>query len=1075
MSARPAGGGRRGRRLLPLALLVAFAAADRPGPHVASDRGEGGHDVVERVPTAAAEAAGETEGVLTGAAVAAREIEVVLTQGTNMAADLSPDGRTLAVDLVGRIWTLPAAGGRATPITDPFGDARQPQWSPDGSRIVFQAYWSGDYDVWSVAPDGTELEQLTSGPFDDREPSWSPDGERVVFSSDRGGSYDVWELTLGTVTLRRLTDDSGNEYTPSVSPDGRRVAYVTDGPEAGVWTRSGSRPPVRLADAGGDDVYAPSWSPDGRRLAFVRIGAGTSGIHLTDVPTGGAGTAAATTAGAGEAARASTAEGRRITDDDQDVFPFRPAWLEGGRLLYTADGGIRTRPADGGDEVDVDFSAVVRLYRPAYRKRLRSFDEGGSQPVKGIVSPTVSPDGQTVLFAALGDLWSMEIGSAPVRLTDDAFVEVDPAWAPDGSRFVYASDRDGSTELYLARSGSGAHRRLTTDGGRMPTWSPDGSEIAYLGGQGDEAGVRVLDVQSGAVRTVRRGLNDPGRPTWSPDGRRVVVSALHRYSTRYREGVNRALSIPVDRPVSEEDDAAVVPSWEGPPRGPAAQEGERWLDFARHGSFASRGTDGPVWAPDGRKVAYVAAGVLWVQPVASDGDPTGPPRRVNNEQSSDPSWSGDSRSMVYLTTDRLRRVDVESGRIEDVPVPLTWSRDVPGERYVLHAGEVFDGVSTRLRRNVDIVIDGHRIVRIAGHDPELHDGTVVDASDGVVMPGLIEMHMHGGLGAGEKVGRQWLSFGVTTVRTPSADPYEMVEVRESRAMGRRLEPRMFGTGSTIDGSRVYYAGAPALTSLGQVELAMEQADDLSFDLVKTYVRLPDAVQLRVIEASHALGMPVTSHELYPGVAYGADGVEHVKGTSRRGYSPKVSELNRSYQDVVSLLASSGMTLTPTVGIYGGYAVLAQDDPTFADDRRIDALGLRPPPSGGDPSELDAARGLVRDMASLGRRVVEQGGTVVVGTDAPINPGGISLIGEMQILVEYGGMAAIDVLRGTTSISAAAMGYGEELGRVDEGYLADLVVLGADPLSDIRAVRDVRLVISDGRPYTMDELLQRPGR
>ncbi|NNL30894.1 MAG: amidohydrolase family protein, partial [Gemmatimonadetes bacterium] len=319
------------------------------------------------------------------------------------------------------------------------------------------------------------------------------------------------------------------------------------------------------------------------------------------------------------------------------------------------------------------------------------------------------------------------------------------------------------------------------------------------------------------------------------------------------------------------------------------------------------------------------------------------------------------------------------------------------------------------------------------------------------------------------------SYGVTTVRTPSADPYEMVEVRESRAVGRRIEPRTFGTGSTVDGSRIYYAGAPALTSHGQVDLAMAQAEDLSFDLLKTYVRLSDPVQRRVIDDAHALGLPVTSHELYPGVAYGADGVEHVKGTSRRGYSPKVSDLNRSYQDVVGLLAASGMTMTPTVGIYGGYAVVSQDDASLSEDRRLEAFAMRPPPRGGDASDLTVRRRLVRDMASLARRIVEQGGTVVVGTDSPINPSGISLVAEMQILVEYGGMTPLDVLRATTSISAQAMGYGHALGTVAAGRLADLVVIGADPLTDIRAVRDVRYVVSDGRVYTLDELLQRPVR
>ncbi|MEM7415709.1 MAG: amidohydrolase family protein [Gemmatimonadota bacterium] len=1004
-------------------------------------------------------------------------VDVVLTEGTNMAVDVSPDGGTLAIDLVGRIWTLPAGGGTATPITDPFGDARQPRWSPDGTRIAFQAYWAGDYDVWVVNRDGSGLMQLTSGPYDDREPAWAADGASVLFSSDRGGSYDVWRADVGSGALTRETNSPGNEYMPSPSPDGRSLAWIADGAESGVWIEDERAQPRRIVTLDGWTGYGASWAPDGASLAYVRIGNGEAALHVVSAE-GGEGL------------------GRQITPRGADVFPFRASWTNGDRFFFTMNGRIHQGSANRGVTGDVPFAGTVTLHRDPYRKALRSFDDDGPQLVQGIVSPSMSPDGEHVAFSALGDLWVMRIGNTPERVTDDAFVEVDAAWSPDGTQLAYATDRGGFTNVWVRDMATGLERQITSEGGSMPAWAPDGRSLAFLtGGFGTGAGVAMADVATGATRMVRSGLNGPGRPTWAPDGRSIAVSALRTYSSRFREGVNHPLLIPVRSTVFEQEDPAPRPrpsfalgsgpishaghfhglglSGEAAPVPVRLQEGERWLDFATHGSFASRGTDGPVWSADGRRMAYVASGVLWTVRVGADGEPEGAPRRVNNERSSDPSWDGAGRSILYLGPDGLRRVWIDSGRIEDVEVDLTWRRAEPDEVVVIRAGGLFDGVSSEIRRNVDIVVRGNRIVRVGPRSADPPAGRVIDASDGIVMPGLIEMHMHGGLGVGQHVGRQWLAYGVTSIRTPSADPWEMVEAREADAVGRRPEPRMFGTGNTIDGSRIYYGGAPALTSSGQVELEMAQADALGFDVMKTYVRLSDAVQRRVIEDSHALGMPLTSHELYPAVAYGMDGVEHVKGTSRRGYSTKVSELNRSYQDVVELLSRSGMTLTPTIGIYGAYSLLTEEDPSIFDDPRVENFIPWAPGAGGQGGNLEVRRQMVRDMASLGRRVVEAGGTVVVGTDSPIIPPGIALIAEMQALVEYGGMAEIDVLRATTSVSADAMGYGELLGSVREGMLADLIVLGANPLNDIRALRDVRWVIENGVVRSAEELLRGP--
>ncbi|MCY4646925.1 MAG: amidohydrolase family protein [Gammaproteobacteria bacterium] len=1058
-------------------------------------------------------------------------VQVTIAEGTNVAVALSPDESTLALDLLGRIWVMPAAGGAATALTDPVGDARQPAWSPDGSRIAFQAYWDGNYHIWSVGADGTSLRQHTRGRFDHREPHWSPDGARLAFSSDRGGSYDIWVTGMDEGDPERLTDWPGDEYGPAFSPDGREVAFAADGDRSGIWltgsaglpASTGGSQPRRVTEGDGGQLNAPSWSADGTTLSFNSIGEGRSRLHAVAVSGG---------------------EPRTLTGEEEDVFPFRASWTADGDLFHTGDGVVRWCRSDGSGRRDVAFSATVTLDRTDYQRRPRDLRAPGPFPVRGIVSPAVSPDGTRVAFSALGDLWLHTIGGDAERLTDDPWVEADPAWSPDGGRLAFASDRDGSIDLYVRDLGTGSTRRVTEGvAATAPTWSPDGSRIAFVG-SADGTAVQVVDLATGVVETLRAGLNGAGRPSWSPDGTSVLVSALSPYSGRFREGVNRALVVPA-RPLRTADAATLtgadarpappagsrpatangpsraaggasrpagapaparpaprghghthdLPAWAGwdPAPGPSApplapgdpatapsaspttplQTADRYLDLPLHGSVGSRANDGPAWSPDGRQVAYISDGVLWTVAMTPEGETADVPRRLTNEAADDPGWTGDSRFIVYLSDDRLRRVDALTGAAEDITPTLSWTRAAPPASVLVRAGALFDGRSETLRRNVDIIIENGLVTEVADRDPARTADQVVDASGQVVMPGLIEMHTHGGLADGESMGRLWLSYGVTATRCPACDGYELTEAKEAGESGRRIAPRTFGTGGTIDGSRIYYPNAPALGASAQVELQMGRAAALGHDMIKTYVRLSDPMQRRAIAEAHALGIPVSSHELYPAVAYGGDGVEHVRGTSRRGYSTKVSETNGIYADAVDLLAASGMTLTPTVGIYGGYGLLAAETPDLFDDPRVDAFFPAAAAGARIPPDLELARRMVERMSSLPRRVHEGGGRVIMGTDSPIIPRGLSLHAEMEILVRYGRMRPVDVLRATTSASGEALGYEGLLGVVAPGALADLIVLDEDPLQDIAATRSVRTVILGGAVYTTEELLRRP--
>jgi Tol biopolymer transport system component/imidazolonepropionase-like amidohydrolase len=971
---------------------------------------------------------------------AGRDVRLTLREGTSMAAALSPDGRTVAIDLLGALWTMSIDGGAATRILPDGYDARMPAWAPDGRRIAFQAYARDTWDIWIINRDGTGLQQVTSGPFDDREPHWSPDGSRLAFSSDRGGNYDIWRLTLVTGEVRRLTSNPANDSMPAWSPDGREIAFVSDRGERGIYAHAVESGAERRLAADPSTLFAPVWTPDGRSVAYTSVNGPASRLVVA---------------------------GTNVAEAAEDVFPFRAQWISANELLYTADGVIKRRPRAGGAARTVPFTADVAFTRPGYTPRRRAFPPQGPQTARGLMNPVISPDGSKVAFVALGDLWVMSASGGeapPEQLTNDAFVEAHPAWSPDGSQLAFSSDRGGSMDLWVRDLRTGRDRRISSRG-TSAAWSPDGTRIAYLD---PESRLHIVDVASGEARQAHERLFEPGRPSWSPDGRAVVMSALRPYSSRFREGTNQVLWVPVEPEPSQTGRGALAP--------------DRWFDPLPHKSVGMREDFGPVFSPDGREMAAIIDGSLAAFPVARDGSPTGPPRRLSPDLASSPSWTADSRHVLYQAVDRFRLVDVTDGSIRDIMPRLSWTPRTAAGTATVHAGRLFDGRSQAARENVDIVIEGNRISRVEAHRAELHQGAVVDASASTVLPGLIESHTHLGKEYGEALGRIWLAFGVTSIRNPASNAFGGQEDREAIEAGVRIGPRVFTTGEPFDGTRIYYPGGLSLESGALIDQQLDRAAAVGFDLVKTYVRLPDLLQKRVIEGAHRRGIPVTSHEIYPAVAYGADGVEHIRGTSRRGYSPKMSELRRSYRDVIDLLVASRMTITPTIGIQGGNQLLTLRDGAWLEDPRIQRLfpasvsegprALRAKPAA--PQELANREALVGPQERMAATVVKEGGRVIAGTDSPIIPYGLSLLMELEHYVR-GGLSPAEAIRTATAVPAEAMGYLADLGTIEPGKLADLIVVDGDPLADITHLRRTRRVVKDGVVYDVDALLQGPAR
>ncbi|GHB67020.1 amidohydrolase family protein [Persicitalea jodogahamensis] len=964
-----------------------------------------------------------------------KTIPVTLTEGTNLATALSPDKSTLVLDLQGTLWLLPVEGGEARAITDALGDCRQPVWSPDGRRIAFQSYRDGNFHIWSVGKDGSDLRQLTFGIYHDREPDWSPDGQRIAFSSDRSGNYDVWEMELATGKLTQRTTNPASDYFPAYAPDGSKLAFVSERKAGSGLYALDADGKEQLIVACKEKLFSPVWHPDGNRLVVNSQAPGQSSLELVNI--------------GGEV-------GGTLSKADEDVFPFKLSWLSAQEYIYTSDGQIK-RGKLGEKGVDViPFRATVTLKRAIYPSKIRDFDAKTERPVQGIRSPVVSPDGQQIAFTALSDLWICTKGQPkPQAITNDAFLEVDPVWSPDGKKLAYTSDRNGNMDLWVmdlvTKKESCVYRATETL--MYPSWSPDGKQLAFFEADPkaySRSRLSVLDFESGQAEPLYGSLFAASQPSWSPDGKYLYISAVDSYSDRFREGLNKILVVPVDKSPS------------------------RFLSPVAGRTLGTRGKNGPLVSPDGTKIAYVLDNLLWTIDIDQSGNFLTPPRCLTTELAESPSWTGDSQSLVYLATDELKQVFLTDGHTETIDLNFTWKIKQPTGQLVIHAGKIFDGRSEKYLENQDIVIEGNRIKQIVPHQNG-RSGRVIDASKQVVLPGLFEMHTHQNAQLGEPSGRLWLSYGITSIREPGTDPYDALERKEAWASGARLGPRTFFTGGHMEGPRVYYNRNTSNVGGAQLELELNRADKLGYDMIKTYVGLPDILQKRVTEFAHAHGIPVSSHEIYPAAGYGVDAVEHMGATSRRGYSPKLTALDHSYQDVIQLIAKSGMYITPTASLHGGLFSLITTDSSFFDHwqfsafypekLRADLKATAVRRTSGPETYSNVEKTLVALMRA--------GARMTPGTDSPITPPGLSYHAELQSWVAAG-LSPFETLRSATSWAAEEVGVGKDVGTVEAGKLADLVIVDGDPLQHIQDMLNVKTVIRNGEVLDR-ESLTKPNR
>ncbi|HET7609995.1 MAG TPA: amidohydrolase family protein, partial [Gammaproteobacteria bacterium] len=814
--------------------------------------------------------------VAAGAAYADEHIADI-RQGTNMSVALSPGGTTLVVDLLERLWSLPATGGGAVPLTKEGERARNPRFSLDGGRVVYQQRSGTQWDLWLLDMATGEQRPLTTSAFDEREPDFTADGRAVVFASNRTGHDCLWSITLDGGVETQLTEEAGAASYPTVSEHGL-VAYVLARDDEWSIRVLGLDGAIDVVHTSASRLSPPSWRPGGGVLVFgEQDSAETSRLQLLLL---------------GEPRVLKSLSG------SEDLFAARAAWRSGAEFLYTADGQLWRRGLATPTREPVHLNAAALVETAAPPSALAPLDDAAERTAFGVNGLVRSPDGRRWAFTALGDVWVADRGE-PRRLTDDPFVDLDPSFWPDGDSLVVASERTGQFELWR------------------------------------------IDVREGRATQLTFGALQPRRPVVRPDGNAVA----------YLESAGL-----------EPNAATVV----------------KMLDLRRRedGAVATNviGASALAWAEDGRTLIVRA-------------------------RSADPVAGRDLRVDLGAAAPQPEETAAQA------PPLVHWRAPAAPPDYVVEVGRLFDGAGDTYRRHVDVHVRGGRIAAIVARGALPAPGPIVDARDATVIPGLIDLHAHQSALVGERLGRAWLAFGVTTVRELTPAAAEAVERAEAWASGRSPGPRLLV--SPLHGTEA--SSSPAVRAYpgiaqGLAHSLRRQARDIAippWELAALPARL-----------RYDADAPTLELELSPGFV--------------------------AYQDSVSRLIVSETTFVTGLAALAGMQGWPAPKP-----RRDAAYALFTPVEQAVWERPDALGAAIPALERTIARLVRAGGRVGVGSDAPAVPYGLGLHLELALLSEAG-IANDQVLRMATAEGALALGLEREVGTIEEGKLADFVVIDGDP-------------------------------
>lgn len=1010
-----------------------------------------------------------------------RTIAIDLDEGSWLSPDLSSDGRTIFFELLGDLYSLDAQGGDALQLTSGMAFDSQPVVSPDSRQIAFLSDRSGAENIWIARPDGTNPRQISMR--DDNavfaSPAWSADGSGIFVSRYRAeyGAFELWRFDVASgegVLLIPVQSESDPPDTPmssvlgaAPSADGQYLYFArhigsNDHARTPEWTivrrdlTSGedevlvSAPRSPRPDLVLGTAFRPAVSPDGRLLVYGARDRGRTGLRLLNLET-----------------RDDRWLAFPVQQDEvqasgwRDLLP-RHVFTPDSRALILNEGGklVRLNIADG-TRADIPFHVETQLgIGPSTRQVVR--EDTGPVRARIILNPVQSPDGTMLAFSALGSVYVMPLDGAGIaRRLGEGF---QPSWSPDGSRiaFVRWTARDAG-HVWTTPSTGGDARRITDVAAyyTSPVFAPDGDAILALRssnvvrmhsymeyGALRQAELVAIPAGGGAATVITRGTMG-GTPHFAGDPGEVLLSFGDGANAVDLETGERRALVNVTGPGwyfsdsrAQADDLRISPDGSLALVQLAQQlhlialpEPDTTIDLSdpgvSHRQLTDVGADFFAWADGGQTITWAIGSTFYRRPLAE--------------------------VVLDLPGHAVSAPDVGGSAFAAV---VELPRAVPQGSIVLRGANAITISRLGVIEDSDIVISGDRIAAIGprGSVPIPDGADVRDVSGRWIIPGLIDAHDHvADIRRGILDFTSWgplanLAYGVTTAFDPSTLSIDMLAYQDAIDAGLMVGSRIRSTGPAIFSFNEF-------TSYAEVEAVLRRyRDHYRLGNIKMYRTGNRRVRQWIAMAARELGLhPTTEGAL----SVKLDMTQIIDGYAGIEHALTAVPL---YDDLSTLLAESGVSYTTTLQITNGGPegqdhFIVRDQP--ADDAR---LGRFVPRFIVDMKmrertfrELDDY--LFPEIAESVARVQRRGGLVGIGSHGE-NPG-LGFHWEMQAHV-MGEMTPAEALRAGTIGSAATIGREADLGSLEAGKLADLVILTRNPLEDITNTLAIEAVMLGGR-------------